>query len=94
MENPTAMTGIFSLASLLLTAALMGFIISKLKGDGGMLISVLSSLLFCLILLTVGLIGTGGKLPLFIPINYLCYMGVAALFAFLGKKREKRGRHR
>ncbi len=91
-ENSTAYIDISSLAALLVTAAISGFSISKIKGDGGVLIGILSSLLFVLVMLVIGLIAMGGSLPPRCPLNYLCYMGVASLFSLLGKKRVKRRR--
>ena len=91
-NDPTSLTDVFSLISLLLTGAVMGFAVSKIKGDGGMLISVLCALLFCVCLLMVGVIMSGGSLPPRVPLNYVCYLGVASLFAWLGGRKKKRGR--
>jgi putative membrane protein (TIGR04086 family) len=90
MSDPLAITGLCSILSLVITAAVGGVVISRVKGDGGMAISVLSALLLCLILLLIGLIITGGELPLGCIISYLCYIAIAALSGFLGRKRNRR----
>ncbi len=89
MSNPDGVIGIFSLAALLIAGAAVGFILSRAYGRGGILIAALSSLLFSLILLLIGLIAGGGALPLPCIINYLSFIAVSTLAAFLGKKREK-----
>ena len=93
-KNPTSLIGLISIAVMLLTGAISGFSISKLKGEGGILISCLSSLLFILILLMIGLIAGGGHISLGNIINYLCYMAVSLLFSFFGRKKEKKYRRR
>ena len=92
MANPDGVIGIFSIASLLITGALTGFLLSRSRDEGGILLAVLSSLLFSLILLLIGLIACGGTLPPGCIISYLCFIAVSALAAFLGKKRGRRRR--
>ncbi|MBQ7363437.1 MAG: TIGR04086 family membrane protein [Clostridia bacterium] len=91
-KNPDSTVGIFSIIALILTAAVTGFTVSRLKGEGGVLIATLSSLLFTLILLLIGLIAGGGSLPLGCIINYLCFIAVSALAAVLGRRRGRRVR--
>ena len=86
-ENPTSIVGLLSIIALLLSGLISGFVISKYKGEGGMLISTLSALLFSLILLLVGIISAKGELSFGVLINYVCYVAAAALGALLGKHR-------
>lgn len=81
-----------SFISMILGAAVSGFIVSKRSPEGKMLITALSSLLFCLMLLLIGLILSGGAVPGKAFLNYICYIGIALIFAKIGA-REKR-RHR
>ena len=91
-KNPTSLVGILSIAVMLATGAISGFCMSRLKGDGGVLISALCSLLFILILLMIGLIIGGGHISLGSIINYLCYLAVSVLFAFFGRRKGRRHR--
>ena len=92
MENSSGAANIMPLVALLITGAVSGFVISKIKGEGGVLTGVLSSLFFVLTLLIAALIITGGNVSAKCPLNYICYMGIASLFAFFGKKKNKRRR--
>lgn len=94
-KDPGALIGMFSLASLIFAGALSGFIITKLFRDGGSLIALLSAVFAALIMSVIGLIAKKGTVPLSVFLNYLAYVGVAALFAFLaGKKRKKKVKFR
>ena len=91
-DNPLALADDISLVALLLSAAMSGYTISRRARSSGMLISSLSSLLLCLVLLLVGAIVAGADLSGKVFLNYLCYMGVALLFARLGGIELKRKR--
>lgn len=94
-KNPTALTGIFSLVSLLFAGALSGFVISKVIRDGGSLIAVLSAVIAALLMSVIGLIVKGGIVPISVFLNYLAYLGTAALASFLATKTvKKRARFR
>ena len=93
-ENPTAALGALSFFALVFAGAISGFFTSKYKGDGGVAPAALSALVFALILLIVGLVMTEGHLPLVTVINLLLYAVSATTFAILGKKREKKHKHR
>lgn len=92
-DDPTAYLGIGSFAALLVCGAISGFSISRKQGEGGFGYSVLSSLSFVLIVLLIKLAFGGGAVSVSIVTDSVCYMGVATLFAFLGRWRKKR-RHR
>ena len=91
-NRPSSIVGILSIAVMILTGAICGFGISKLRGEGGILISLLASLLLSLILLMIGLIASGGSISLGTVINYLCYIATSVLFAFFGKRRKHKRR--
>lgn len=91
-SDPTALTEVMSLVALLLGGAVSAFINSKVKSEGGLVISLLSALTFVLLLLLIGLIMSGGALPFKCIANYLCYMGVSALTGFLGSRKRARRR--
>lgn len=91
-DYPLAAAETVSLVALLLSAALSGYMISHRAHDNKMLISSLSSLLFCLVLLLCGLIGSCGDVSGKVLLNYLCYMGIGLLFARIGGIERKRRR--
>ena len=93
--DPLSFLGIFGIAALMITAVSSGFLEARLGGDGSFLTAVLSSLLFVLLLLLIGLLSCGGSVPIGCIINYLCFVAVASLSALLGKKsRDGRGHRR
>ena len=92
-ENPTAHTGLCGMIALFVTAAASGFATSRYKGEGGMLPAVLSSLFVALVMLMIGLVSGNGKLPLLSIINLGAFMVIGAIFAALGRKKERK-RHR
>lgn len=94
--DPTPLIDVASLIVLLVTAAVSGYIISKRTSEQKMLTVVLSSLLLCFLLFVIGMIITAGGVTNRVYLNYLCYIGVAILFAWLGGRapaRRRRHRH-
>ena len=87
-SDPTGKIGIYSLASLIISAALAGFIGSRLSDSVG--VATLTALATVLILILVGAVISGGRLGLGALMNYLCYFGVATLFSLFAKKRVRR----
>lgn len=94
MSDPLAATDIASLAVLLVAAAVSGFVISRRAPEKKMLTASLSALLLCLVLIVIGLIVSAGALTGRIFLNYICYMGVSLLCAWLGARDKKRHRRR
>ena len=92
--DPTGKIGIYSLVSLILSAAISGFMVSRFFSDGGIGIALLTSFSVVLILMLFGVIIGGGRLGGGAFMNYLSYFGVALLFTIFGKKRERRHRRR
>ena len=87
--DPTKNIGAVSFATLVFSGAINGFFTSRYKGEGGVLPAFLSSLIFAIVILLVGLILTAGELPAVVPINLLVHLMASLFFAFLGRKREK-----
>lgn len=94
LEDPGGVIGIFSLGSLLISAVVSGVMSSRIKGDGGLKFATLVALAVVLLMLLINVILCGGKVSGSSFMNYGCYMGVAVLSAFLGRKRERHARHR
>jgi len=93
-DDPTGKAGLYSLLALLLSAAVSGFTVSRLSGEGGVKLAALCALAIVLIMLLISIIATGKIPSVGALMNYGCYLGVAALSALVGRKREKRHRRR
>ena len=94
-ENSTENIPLFALASLLVSAAISGVSISRMRGAGGVKFSALVSLTFVLILLLISVIVGKGSVPPSAFMNYASFLGVTTLAAYLGRKKEgKRRKHR
>lgn len=93
-ENPTSMIGIISTCALYITAAISGLVISRYKGEGGVLPSSLCALAFTLVLLIISVIINGGHVPAITAINLGAYILISVVFAIFGKRRAPRRRRR
>ena len=93
LKNPVGNLKIASLAVLLISGAVSGFLNSKRIGEGGVAFSVISSFIFVLVMFSVSLVMTKGHVSGILFMNYLCYMLIASFSAFLARKRQK-SRHR
>ena len=93
-DNPTGHLRLASLAAFLCSGALSAFLLSRLGRERHPLLSLLPLLAFALSLLLIALILSGGKLPLYMPMNLLCYLLVGALFSLLGRWKKKKTRRR
>ena len=92
-NDPTATTGAFSLLALLLAGAVSGFVTSRVRADGGMLIGSVSAVIAAIIILCIGLVWQGGLLPLCAVLNTVAFTVVSCASALLGKKKKKRKSH-
>ncbi len=90
--NPVGSTKTVSLAALLVSGAVSGFVISKRKGEGGFLASLFSALAFIAVILALSLILTKGRVGGIVFMNCLCYLFISSFASFLAKKRERRHR--
>ena len=93
-EDPTSLTGAFSLLALLLAGAVSGFVTSKLCGDGGALIGSLSAVIAGCLMIITGLIWMKGALPFGVVINMLAFIGVSVVAAVIGRKLTRRKRRK
>ena len=92
-DSPTRLIDVLGLWGLLGSGVISGFVNRKINKERGIGFLFLISLLFTLLLILIGLIVSGGALPLRCIINYLCYLGVYMLSALLGgRKISKRRR--
>lgn len=90
--DPLGAADIASLVVLLLSGAVSGFLNARMTREGKLAVVGLSSLAFCLGLLLIGLIATGGGATLRVFLNYLCYIGVSLLFGWLGSREISKRR--
>ena len=93
-EDPTKKVATFSLLTLIISAAVSGIIISRMKGDGGVKLAGFGSLALMILLLVIALITEKGSVPPSAFMNYGCFVGISLLAAYLGRKREKRRKRR
>ena len=91
-KNPSALVGAFSMLTLVLAGGISGFAISRVSGEGGALVGILSSVIASLLMMSVGLIWRGGLLPLGGLLNLLVFLAMGIISSLLGKKRPKRHR--
>ena len=94
MKNPTGAIRMASLASLLISGGISSFVISRTRDKNPMGMSTAVSVIFSLIILTVSLISNKGSLHGANIMNLLAYAASSFIFSLLGRKREKRRRHR
>ena len=94
-KNSTENIPLFALISLVVSAMISGVSISRLKGAGGVKFAALVALTFVLLLLLITVIANKGSVPASAFMNYASYLGVTAVSAYLGRKKEgKRRKHR
>ena len=89
-EDPTALTGAFSLLALLLSGGVSALITSRVNGEGGTLVATLASVIAAAVILTVGLVWRRGALNLGALVNVAAFVAVSVVAAIIGKKRRKR----
>ncbi len=94
LDDPSSNIGAISFFVLIISGAITGFSTSRYKGEGGLLPSALAALLFALVCLFLGIIMTGGKLPVVTAVNLLLYVATSIFFSLLAKKHKtKRPKH-
>ncbi len=94
VENPSKILMLVGLIGFVSGGAVSGFSIAKFKGRGGAITSILSSLIFVVVMLIVSAILSRGHVSGAVFMNYLCYLLASSLFAYLGKGKEKRAQRR
>lgn len=90
LSNPLGGLGAASLISFFPTALISGFIISKLKGDGGVIIAGASAFIFVLLLFICCAVINHGKIPFTPIISYAAYVVLSIFGAAFGKRRSRR----
>lgn len=90
--SPVSSIKTVSLVTLLVSGAVSGFIVSKIKGDGGVFASLFSALIFIGVILALSLILTKGNVGGIVFMNCLCYLLISAFSSFFAKKRVRRHR--
>ena len=90
INNPIGGVGIASMISFFPTALISGFIISRMKGEGGVLTAGASALIFVLMMLLCCAVLTRGKIPISTAISYTAYVILAIMGGAFGKKHAKR----
>ena len=88
-KDPTSWTGALSLAALFIGGAVSAFVTSRVNGEAGTLIGILSSVTASAIILIIGLILKKGLLPFGPVINAVAFLAISVIFSILGKKRMK-----
>ena len=90
--QPLRFANIGAFAALLISGAVAGFITARLLPERKILYSLISALLFSLLMLAVGLIMARGGISGGVFLNYLSYILTSLLFAWLGSRERKRHR--
>ena len=93
-KNPTSLIGALSLITLILSGAVSGFVTSKVNGDGGVLVAILSSVISAFTILAIGLVWKGGAINFGVPLNLGVFIAFSAIGAIFGKKMPKKNRRR
>ena len=88
--DPTALTGAFSLLALAIAGAISGFSTSRVRGEGGVLIGVVSAMIATAVMLAVGLVWRGGLLPLGAILNLAVFLITSVFSALAGKRRKRK----
>ncbi len=88
--DPSALTGAASFAALLLCAGVSGFLISRLRGEGGFLCAMLAAALFVVVRIVISIFLVGTDISDLL--DYACYLGIGAIFALIGQRKTRRKR--
>ena len=94
LNDPTKNLGVFSLCSMLVSAAISGVFCSRAVKENEIRFSCIVALLVVLIMLLINVIVCSGKVSGGAFMNYGCYLGVAGLAAFFGKRKSTHKKHR
>ena len=94
-SDPGSLTGVFSLLALLIAGAAAAFALSRLIPKDGVAVAIISAAISVALMSIAGLIIGGGSVSFGVFLNYLAFICVSALFAFLATKTGgKRRRYR
>ena len=90
LENPLGGLGVASMIAFFPPALISGFLISRLKGEGGVLIAGTSAFIFVLALFLCCAVITHGKIPFALVVSYIAYVILALMGGVFGKKHSRR----
>ena len=90
LQNPSASIGIISLAVLIISAAVSGFINAKLFPNQKAVFGASVALLITLLMLLSCVIACNGKVGGSAFMNYGCYFSISTLACYLGRISKKR----
>ncbi len=93
-DDPGGHLGIISLFVMIISAAAGGVLSSRIRGEGGVGFATLVALTIVLIMLIVNVIVSAGGVGGAAFMNYGCYLGVASLCAYLGRKKPHHRGHK
>lgn len=93
LEDTTAKIPLFSMLALILSAVASGIAVSRSVGGGKIVFSMLTALFTSLVFILIGIIAGGGSVSGAVFLNFLIFIGVFTLAAYLFRKRE-RGSHK
>ena len=91
-DDPLRYASVGALASLLVSSAASALIITRLFADGGYMMTLLSSLSFCAILILSSLITSGVGAMLRAALSSACYVAIALLASRLSVTKGGRRR--
>ena len=87
-DDAVAKIPLFAILTLILSAAVGGAVSTRTVSDGRLSLALLSALLASLIFMLIGTIVGKGHLPLSVFLNFIIFIGVFGLSAYLFKKRD------
>ena len=91
VRDPLKSSGIASLVVLLSTGSVSGYVTAKYKKENCVITAGTCSLTFALLLFSIGLIISGGKIAAVTIINLVLYVILSLAFAaFSGKEKRRR----
>ena len=90
-DDPTYKSELWSFGAMLVSGVIAGYINARMRGEGGAIFAVLSSLALVLILFIIGSIAYGVP-SLSALVNYAIYIGISGVSAFFGERSTRRHR--
>ena len=87
-DDAAAKIPLFAIITLVVSAAAGGAVSTRTVSDGRLSLALLSALLAALIFMLVGTIIGKGHLPFSVFLNFIIFIGVFGVSAYLFKKRD------
>ncbi len=89
-RDVTGRIPLFALLTVIFSGVAAGAVVSRLITEGNLPFSILVALMTSLIMMLIGIVAGGGSVSFSVFLNFLIFMGVFGLAAYLFKKRERR----